>query len=166
MRALHFAGLAGCLLLTDCAPPRLLFSEQRAARAYQTARIPVALRRYKRLVQEVPRNALFWARLGNCEALLHDARGAAHAYTQALAIRPKLVMVRYNLARIRLQQAYAVLTPLGTTPGPEALLEARARRLRLGVSELLKPRVGPLRAPAMATRRHSSKTTTGTTLEK
>ena len=143
IRARRAGIAAACLLLSACGPPQFLQSEQRAARAYQSDRMPVALRRYARLVKKVQGNPLFWARLGNCEALLNDTGAAARAYTRALSLRPDLVMVRYNLARVRLEEAYLTLSGLGKLPGREARLGARARTLRQAVRTLLVGRRHP-----------------------
>ena len=105
--------------------------------------MPVALRRYARLAKTIPGNPLFWARLGNCEALLNDTGAAARAYTRALSLRPDLVMVRYNLARVQLEEAYLALSSLGKLPGREAQLGARARTLRKAVRALLVGRRHP-----------------------
>ena len=135
------AGVAAAyLLLSACSPPRLLWSERRAAQAYHDARLRVAARRYADLVHAAPRNALFWARLGNCEALLKDTQAAAKAYTRALALRPNLMMVPYNLARVRLHEAYAILSNIGRRPKSETDLGARARALRHGIAALLAAR--------------------------
>jgi predicted Zn-dependent protease len=118
----------------------LLWSERRAAQAYHDARLRVAARRYADLVHAAPRNALFWARLGNCEALLKDTQAAAKAYTRALALRPNLMMVRYNLARVRLQEAYAILSNIGRRPKGETDLGARAGFAAWGCGAACGPR--------------------------
>lgn len=144
--------VAAYLLLSACSPPRLLRSERHAAQAYHDAQLQIAARRYAGLVRVAPRNPLFWARLGNCEALLNDTRAAAKAYTRALALRPSLLIVRYNLARVRLQEAYTVLTNMERIPRREAGLGARAQALRRGVSALLAAR-GPARGVKVLTGR-------------
>ncbi len=135
---------AGFLLLNGCSPPPLLQTEQKAARAYQHDQLVVAARIYRRLVAVAPHNPLLWARLGNCEAVLGHVGAAAHAYEQALALRPNLAIARYNLARVRLQQARSALILAETAPDKNPALDDRVHTLLADLDTLLEHRGRPL----------------------
>ncbi|MHB8253150.1 MAG: hypothetical protein ACYDEV_05505 [Acidiferrobacter sp.] len=135
---------AGFLLLNGCSPPPLLQTEQKAAHAYQHDQLIAAARIYQRLVAVAPHNPLLWARLGNCEAVLGHVGAAAHAYEQALALRPSLTIARYNLARVRLQQARSTLILAETTSHKNPVLNGRVHTLLTDIDTLLAHRGRPL----------------------
>ena len=82
-------------------------------------------------------------RVGKSEENLIVLQGwtaAATAYTRALALRPNLMMVRYNLARVRFQGAYAILSNIGRRPKGETDLGARAGFAAWGCGAACGPR--------------------------
>ncbi len=145
---LRFGALLATLLLAGCATSNdtLLHLNTQAEQRYASGDLASARTLYTQLLHASPDNPAFWARLGNCNALLGDPVQAAQEYHHALRLDPQLSQVRYNLAVLRIKEAQAQLIAINSGMDLPAPLKAEVRHLLAALPDLQTP-VAPTGSP-------------------
>jgi len=126
------------LVLAGCAQPgtHLLQLHNQAQQDYQAGHLVAAKLAYEQLLRATPDNPIFWARLGNCNALLGDTKAAAADYQQALQRDPQLVKARFNLAILHLREAQAELIAASEQDGTPPQLKSAIQHLLASLPDL------------------------------
>jgi tetratricopeptide (TPR) repeat protein len=127
-------GLGGCASSIDS-----LQTNQAADAAYHRGDLAAAEKAYTALLQKTPDNPIFWARLGNCQALLGHPEAAAHDYAEALRRNSALPTVRYNLAILRIKEARAQLISAEGDPSLPPILQDKITHLLAHLPTLQEP---------------------------
>lgn len=122
--------LAGC-----AASPGLLRAHAEAETDYHNGNLMAAKQAYERLLRATPGNPVFWARLGNCNALLGDPQAAEADYRKALKIDPQLVKARYNLAILHLKEAKAELLLVSEQSETPPVLKKHVEQLMVKIPD-------------------------------
>lgn len=97
---LFFLSFGGCGSHQD-----LKVVHQEAYQAYQEENYPIAVEKFEILVQEIPKDAELWFRLGNSYARAMMPGSAVEAYRNSLLRDPKNVKAWYNMGIIQMQTA-------------------------------------------------------------
>ncbi len=140
--------LALALLVGGCAQnpvkPDYYAMKLEADEAYRQGDFPAALKAYRLLVEEVPREADLWFKLGNIYTRLGKPEAAVTAYREALVREPELAKAWNNLGVVHMRQAVNAYLQLCHHAKPGDALCGRAQRLVAGVNALLAPPSTPV----------------------
>jgi len=102
--------VAGCSMMsvrTDLEETR-----KEAYQAYHTGNYPTAIEKFESLIQQIPKDAELWFRLGNAYARAKQPQKAISAYENALLRNPRLAKAWYNLGLIHMQSALQVFAEM------------------------------------------------------
>ena len=93
------------LLTAGCGAKDLAIERQEAYQAYQAGDYLAASEKFEKLVEEIPKDAELWFRLGNSFAKIQLPQEAINAYRNALLRDPGMAKAWYNMGLIHLQAA-------------------------------------------------------------
>ncbi len=139
MRVTIRGTLLGLLLffLAGCAKPDLSAMRRGAFEAYQTGDYAAAADKLQVLVEEIPKDADLWFRLGNAYARIKAPKKAIDAYENALLRDPKMAKAWYNMGLIYLQESLKSFVDMETYVPPDDPVAIEGKRMQDGIFSLL-----------------------------
>jgi len=133
--------LITCLiLLSSCAATtakKLPEQKNQAMVAYEQGRYREAADIFTRLVEDIPKDADLWFRLGNARAHSGQPQLAIEAYENALLRNPELSKAWFNMGTIYLQQALKAFIDIQQHVGPDDEVGKRAEKIREELLQLM-----------------------------
>lgn len=126
-----------CTVLAACAGKNPVDVRQDAYQAYQDGDYPLAVEKFKLLVEESPRDAELWFRLGNSYARSLRPQEAISAYQNALLRDPGLSKAWYNMGLIQMQSALKAFVDMQKYVEKDDPVGKRGRILRDELLDLL-----------------------------
>ena len=134
---LLFLLLFSVLLLPGCARKDLTTVRNDAYQTYHSHDYKQAVQKFEILVQEVPRDAELWFRLGNAYARSNRQQQAVVAYQNALIRDPKLSKAWYNMGLIQIRTALKSFMEMRTYLEEDDPIRIQGEIMRKGLSSLL-----------------------------
>lgn len=125
------------LYLPGCSSKDLTAERQEAYLAYQDGNYSMAAEKFEDLVQEIPKDAELWFRLGNSYAKVQSPKKAVEAYENALLRNPELGKAWYNMGMIYLQAALKSFVDMESYVSENDPVGTRGRILRDSIFSLL-----------------------------
>ncbi len=124
--------------LAGCVTQDLTQVRQEAYQAYHDGDYPSAVNKFEKLVQQVPRDAELWFRLGNAYAKAMLPQEAINAYQNALVRDPTLGKAWYNMGLIHMQSALKSYVDMQDHVREDAPAAEQGKAMRDGLLNLLK----------------------------
>lgn len=116
-----------CLtLLCSCAAVDLPTRKEDAVAAYEQGQYREAADQFASLLEDMPKDADLWFRLGNAQAHAGRPREAVTAYENALLRNPELAKAWFNMGVIYMQQALKTFVDIEQYVEPEDEVGKRA----------------------------------------
>lgn len=126
------------LFLGGCAATHDIKARRQAAYgAYNAGDYDAAAGRFAELVEEIPRDAELWFRLGNAYVKTKRPRQAVEAYENALLRDPQLAKAWYNKGIVHMQEALKAFVDMQKHVDENTEVGRQGNRMRDGVFELL-----------------------------
>ncbi|MCG8378022.1 MAG: tetratricopeptide repeat protein [Proteobacteria bacterium] len=115
----------------------LVSLRQKADSYYHNADWPNAITHYVELIQQVPKDAEIWFRLGNAHARLDQTSSALQAYQRAINLNPSNSKAWHNMGIIQLKLATNTFVNMKNYSNAGDPLHERASQVVDAISELL-----------------------------
>lgn len=125
------------LLASGCASKHVRVDREEAYRAYEAGKYVAAAEHFTRLVDQSPKDAELWFRLGNAHGKANQPEQAIAAYENALLRAPTMSKAWYNKGIIHLQQALKAFVDMAAYTDPEDPIGRRAEKMRETIFDLL-----------------------------
>lgn len=125
------------LLLQGCASKDLTTIHDDAYEAYHNHDYELAVQKFEILVQEVPRDAELWFRLGNAYSRSNRQQQAVLAYQNALVRDPQLSKAWFNMGLIQIRTALKSFMEMETYLKEDDPIRIQGGIMRDGLFELL-----------------------------
>jgi len=126
------------IFLAGCATQDHIQVRQEAYQAYQDGDYPSAVNKFEKLVQQIPRDAELWFRLGNAYAKAMLPQEAINAYQNALVRDPTLGKAWYNMGMIQMQAALKAYVDMQDHVKTDDPVAEKGKAMRDGLLNLLK----------------------------
>lgn len=125
------------LITAGCAGTDLTLKRQEAYQAYHAGDFGEATVKFEQLVQEMPKDAELWFRLGNSYARVQLPQKAIEAYQNALLRDPKMEKAWYNMGLIHLQAALKSYVDMQNYVRDDDPIGIKGKVMREGIFSLL-----------------------------
>jgi tetratricopeptide (TPR) repeat protein len=129
--------LLAVFAVSGCATKNLIVERQGAYQAYQEEDYAAAAEKFEELVEEIPKDAELWFRLGNSYAKIALPEKAIKAYQNALLRDPKMGKAWYNMGLIHLQAALKSFVDMDSYVAENDPVAKRGELMREGIFSLL-----------------------------
>jgi tetratricopeptide (TPR) repeat protein len=124
-------------LVSGCATKSLPVVRQEAYQEYQAGNYSAAAEKFEKLVEQTPKDAELWFRLGNAYAKIQLPKKAVDAYENALSRDPKMGKARYNMGLIYLQASLKSFVDMDTYLAKDDPVAIKGKPMRDGILSLL-----------------------------
>ena len=129
--------LIPCLFIPGCAGKDPIDGHRAAYEAYQAQDYVLAAERFEQLVNDAPKDAELWFRLGNAHARAKNPKQAIVAYENALLRDPEMSKAWYNMGLVHLQSALKSFIDMESHVPADDPVGRRGREMREQVFQLL-----------------------------
>ncbi len=136
--ATWFCVLLLCLIMGGCISVKNLTAErEQAFLAYEQGNFEKASQQFEILVQEIPKDAELWFKLGNSYARVQYPQKAIEAYQNALLRDPGLSKAWYNMGIIQMQTALKTFIDMEKYTEAADPVHLKGKKMREGLLLLL-----------------------------
>ncbi len=125
------------LFISGCAHKNLMEQRLGAYQLYNDGDYAAAAQEFEKLIEQMPKDAELWFRLGNSYAKIKNPTKAVIAYENALLRDPELVKAWYNKGVIHLQEALKTFVDMDNYVSEDDPVAKRGARMREEIFEIL-----------------------------